>query len=166
MGLLQELNLKPGVIYGDDVLKLFTYAKEKGFAIPAINCVRTRLPRGATRAPSQSHDPIANPIRWPSDFLLHRRRIPRGCPRLQVPHHPPDVRLVARSCHIPNASETTTDHACSSQGGAAFFAGKGVADSAEKREASVAGAVAAAHYIRSIAPIYGVPVVLHSDHCA
>ncbi len=40
MGLLQELNLKPGVIYGDDVLKLFTYAKDKGFAIPAINVVR------------------------------------------------------------------------------------------------------------------------------
>lgn len=40
MGILQELNLKPGVIYGDDVLKLFTYAKEKGFAIPAINTVR------------------------------------------------------------------------------------------------------------------------------
>lgn len=32
--------------------------------------------------------------------------------------------------------------------------------------ASIAGAVAAAHYIRSIAPTYGVPVVLHTDHCA
>ncbi|KAG7107663.1 Fructose-bisphosphate aldolase like protein [Verticillium longisporum] len=37
MGVLQDLNLKPGVIYGDDVLKLFTYAKEKGFAMPAVN---------------------------------------------------------------------------------------------------------------------------------
>ena len=35
-----------------------------------------------------------------------------------------------------------------------------------KQEASVAGAIAGAHYIRSIAPIYGVPVVLHTDHCA
>jgi fructose-bisphosphate aldolase class II len=51
-----------------------------------------------------------------------------------------------------------------SQGGSAYFAGKGVKDSAEKREASVAGAIAGAHYIRSIAPIYGVPVVLHTDH--
>lgn len=32
--------------------------------------------------------------------------------------------------------------------------------------ASVAGAVAGAHYIRSIAPAYGVPVILHTDHCA
>ncbi|KAJ0149976.1 hypothetical protein CTA2_495, partial [Colletotrichum tanaceti] len=32
MGLLQDLNLKPGVVYGDDLLKLFNYAKEKEFA--------------------------------------------------------------------------------------------------------------------------------------
>jgi fructose-bisphosphate aldolase class II len=51
-----------------------------------------------------------------------------------------------------------------SQGGAAYFAGKGVDNKDQK--ASIAGAVAAAKYIRSVAPIYGVPVVLHSDHCA
>ena len=51
-----------------------------------------------------------------------------------------------------------------SQGGAAFFAGKGVANG--NQEASIAGAVAGAHYIRSIAPSYGIPVVLHTDHCA
>jgi fructose-bisphosphate aldolase class II len=53
-----------------------------------------------------------------------------------------------------------------SQGGAAFWAGKGIKNSAEKQEASVAGAVAAAHFVRAIAPIYGIPVVMHSDHCA
>ncbi|KAK4687287.1 fructose-bisphosphate aldolase, class II, partial [Tremellales sp. Uapishka_1] len=51
-----------------------------------------------------------------------------------------------------------------SQGGAAFFAGKGLANG--NQEASIAGAVAAAHFIRSIAPSYGIPVVLHTDHCA
>lgn len=51
-----------------------------------------------------------------------------------------------------------------SQGGAAYFAGKGVDN--KDQAASIAGAVAAAHYIRSIAPIYGIPVVLHTDHCA
>lgn len=51
-----------------------------------------------------------------------------------------------------------------SQGGAAFFAGKGVANG--KQEASIAGAIAAAHYIRAVAPAYGIPVVLHTDHCA
>ena len=34
------------------------------------------------------------------------------------------------------------------------------------QEASIAGAIAGAHYIRSIAPTYGIPVVLHTDHCA
>ena len=43
-----------------------------------------------------------------------------------------------------------------SQGGAAFFGGKGLKNSAEKQEASVAGSIAAAHFIRAIAPAYGV----------
>jgi len=51
-----------------------------------------------------------------------------------------------------------------SQGGAAYFAGKGVDNKDQK--ASIAGAVAAAHYIRAIAPAYGIPVILHTDHCA
>jgi len=51
-----------------------------------------------------------------------------------------------------------------SQGGSAYFAGKGLSNTDQK--ASIAGAIAGAHYIRSIAPAYGVPVVLHTDHCA
>jgi fructose-bisphosphate aldolase class II len=51
-----------------------------------------------------------------------------------------------------------------SQGGAAYFCGKGVSNDGQK--ASITGAVAAAHYIRSVAPAYEIPVVLHSDHCA
>jgi hypothetical protein len=45
-----------------------------------------------------------------------------------------------------------------SQGGAAFFAGKGVDN--KDQAGSIAGAIAAAHFIRSIAPAYGIPVVL------
>ncbi|KAM0792196.1 hypothetical protein ACM66B_004893 [Microbotryomycetes sp. NB124-2] len=51
-----------------------------------------------------------------------------------------------------------------SQGGAAFFGGKGLKN--DNQEGSIAGSVAAAHYIRAIAPAYGIPVVIHSDHCA
>ncbi|KAL6715958.1 Fructose-bisphosphate aldolase 1 [Lecanora helva] len=51
-----------------------------------------------------------------------------------------------------------------SQGGAAFFGGKGVSNG--NQEASIGGAIAAAHYIRSVAPLYNIPVVLHTDHCA
>jgi hypothetical protein len=36
MGALDVLSRKSGVIVGDDVLKLFNYAQEKNFAIPAI----------------------------------------------------------------------------------------------------------------------------------
>ncbi|AMD20844.1 HDR102Cp [Eremothecium sinecaudum] len=51
-----------------------------------------------------------------------------------------------------------------SNGGAAYFAGKGVSN--EGQNASIKGSIAAAHYIRSIAPAYDIPVVLHTDHCA
>jgi fructose-bisphosphate aldolase class II len=51
-----------------------------------------------------------------------------------------------------------------SQGGAAYFAGKGVDN--KDQFASIQGGIAAAHYIRAIAPAYGIPVILHTDHCA
>lgn len=51
-----------------------------------------------------------------------------------------------------------------SSGGSAFFGGKGLSNEGDK--ASIAGSIAAAHFIRSIAPAYGIPVILHSDHCA
>jgi len=51
-----------------------------------------------------------------------------------------------------------------SQGGAAYFAGKGVDN--KDQSASIQGAIAGAHYIRAIAPAYGIPVILHTDHCA
>lgn len=51
-----------------------------------------------------------------------------------------------------------------SQGGSAFYAGKGMSN--ENQRASIVGAVSAAHHVRRVAKEYGVPVVLHSDHCA
>jgi fructose-bisphosphate aldolase class II len=51
-----------------------------------------------------------------------------------------------------------------SNGGGQFNAGKFL-DNADQR-ASVAGAVAGAHHIRMLAEYYGVPVILHTDHCA
>ncbi|EEB06266.1 fructose-bisphosphate aldolase Fba1 [Schizosaccharomyces japonicus yFS275] len=102
-----------GVITGDNVLKLFTYAREHGFAIPAINVTSSSTAIAALEAAREARSPII----------------------LQC-----------------------------SNGGSAYFAGK--ASSNEGQKASIAGSIAAAHYIRSIAPFYGVPVVLHSDHCA
>lgn len=51
-----------------------------------------------------------------------------------------------------------------SNSGAAFFVGKGA--NVSGIEASVAGASAAAHYVRSVAKYYDVPVILHTDHAA
>jgi len=51
-----------------------------------------------------------------------------------------------------------------SEGGSAFMAGKSLPN--DKKQASVLGAVAGAHYVRQVAPAYGMPVFCHSDHCA
>merc|ERR1719370_1506160 len=51
-----------------------------------------------------------------------------------------------------------------SNGGAAFLAGKGIKNTNEK--AAILGAIAGAQHVRLMAKHYGVPVVLHSDHCA
>ncbi|KAL8871354.1 MAG: hypothetical protein Q9174_002794 [Haloplaca sp. 1 TL-2023] len=108
-----NLSRKSGVIVGDDVLKLFNYAQEKEFAIPAINVTSSSTVVASLEAARDKKAPII----------------------LQM-----------------------------SQGGAAYFAGKGVAN--DKQQASIAGAVAGAQYIRSIAASYEIPVILHTDHCA
>ncbi|KAF2084801.1 fructose-bisphosphate aldolase, class II [Saccharata proteae CBS 121410] len=113
MGVQDVLSRKSGVIYGDDVLKLFNYCQEHNFAIPAINVTSSSTVVASLEAARDSKSPII----------------------LQT-----------------------------SQGGAAYFAGKGVDN--KDQSASIQGAIAAAHYIRAIAPAYGVPVVLHTDHCA
>ncbi|AAS50838.2 ABR068Cp [Eremothecium gossypii ATCC 10895] len=113
MGVQDVLKRKQGVIVGDDVRALFSYAREHKFAIPAINVTSSSTVVAALEAARDSKSPII----------------------LQT-----------------------------SNGGAAYFAGKGVSN--EGQYAAVQGATAAAHYIRSIAPAYGVPVVLHTDHCA
>jgi fructose-bisphosphate aldolase, class II len=51
-----------------------------------------------------------------------------------------------------------------SHGGSQFNAGKTL-DNA-KHAASIAGAIAGAHHVRTLAASYGVPVILHTDHCA
>jgi fructose-bisphosphate aldolase class II len=51
-----------------------------------------------------------------------------------------------------------------SEGGAAFYCGKALPN--DKKQASILGAIAGAHYTRHVAPAYGIPVILHTDHCA
>jgi len=51
-----------------------------------------------------------------------------------------------------------------SQGGAAFYAGKGLSN--EDQRAAILGGVSGAQHVHTMAEAYGVPVILHTDHCA
>lgn len=51
-----------------------------------------------------------------------------------------------------------------SNGGAAFLAGRGVKTNI-LQGAAILGAVSGAHYVHLMAEHYGVPVILHTDHC-
>ena len=111
MGLLDIV--PAGVLTGDNVRKVFDYAKEHNFAIPAINVTSTSTANAVLEAARDIKSPII----------------------IQV-----------------------------SQGGSAYFAGKGLAN--DKQQASIIGAVTAAHHVRLVSKAYGVPVIMHSDHCA
>jgi len=50
-----------------------------------------------------------------------------------------------------------------SKGGGQFIAGKSLAN--EDDEASIAGCIAGAKHVHEVAKLYGIPVVLHTDHC-
>ncbi len=51
-----------------------------------------------------------------------------------------------------------------SNGGAQFYAGKGLSNEGQK--ASIAGGVSGALHVHKMAEAYGVPVILHTDHAA
>ncbi|MFI3314290.1 MAG: class II fructose-bisphosphate aldolase [Rikenellaceae bacterium] len=102
-----------GVITGETVQNLFAYAKEQGFAIPAVNVTGT--------------DTINA------------------------------VLETARACNAPVIIQL-------SNGGASFYAGKGLSNDGQK--SAIIGAISAAHHVHTVAESYGVPVILHTDHAA
>ncbi len=51
-----------------------------------------------------------------------------------------------------------------SSGGGIFYAGKGLSN--ENHAAAIAGSVSGALHVHEMAKAYGVPVILHTDHCA
>ncbi len=51
-----------------------------------------------------------------------------------------------------------------SNGGASFYAGKGLSNEGEK--AAILGAISGAKHVHTLAKAYGVPVILHTDHAA
>jgi len=51
-----------------------------------------------------------------------------------------------------------------SSGGSQFYAGKALDN--KNYKAAIAGAVSGAFHVRTLAEQYGIPVILHTDHCA
>ena len=105
--------VKPGVLSGDDIQKVFAAAKEQGFALPAVNVVGTDSINGVLEAAKEVNSPVI----------------------IQF-----------------------------SNGGASFYAGKGLGNEDEK--AAIAGAISGAQHVHIMAKAYGVPVILHTDHAA
>ena len=112
MTTLNEL-VHAGVITGDDVQKVFAYAKAHGFALPAVNCTGTNTVNAALETAKEQDKPLI----------------------IQF-----------------------------SNGGAAFYAGKSLSNDGQR--AAIAGAISAAMHIHHLAEMYGVRVMVHTDHCA
>lgn len=106
-------NIKPGVATGDQVQEIFRYAKEKGFALPAVNVTGSNTINGVLETAAKLNAPVI----------------------IQF-----------------------------SNGGAQFNAGKGLSNAGEK--AAIAGGIAGAKHIHTLAEAYGATVILHTDHCA
>jgi len=111
MGVLEIV--KPGVLFGEDVQKVYDYAKQEGFAIPAVNVVGTDSVNAILEAAAKVNSPVI----------------------IQF-----------------------------SNGGASYYAGKGLSNEDEK--AAIAGAVSGAMHVHMMAEAYGVAVILHTDHAA
>jgi fructose-bisphosphate aldolase class II len=106
-------NIKPGVATGDEVQAIFKHAKEKGFALPAINVTCSSTINAVMETAAKINSPVI----------------------IQF-----------------------------SNGGAHFNAGKGLSNENEK--AAIAGGIAGAKHIHTLAETYGAVVILHTDHCA
>jgi fructose-bisphosphate aldolase class II len=106
-------NIRPGVATGDQVQEIFNYAKEKGFALPAVNVTGSSTINGVLETAAKLNAPVI----------------------IQF-----------------------------SNGGAQFNAGKGLSNAGEK--AAIAGGIAGALHIHTLAEAYGATVILHTDHCA
>ena len=105
--------IKSGVATGDEVQDIFKLAKEKSFALPAVNVISSSSINAVLETAKELNAPVI----------------------IQF-----------------------------SNGGAVFNAGKGLKN--ENQSAAIAGSIAGAKHVHTMAKAYGVPVILHTDHCA
>jgi hypothetical protein len=50
--------VKPGVLFGEDVSKVYAHAKEHGYALPAVNVVNTESINGVLEAAAKVNSPV------------------------------------------------------------------------------------------------------------
>lgn len=105
--------IEPGVATGQQTQAIFQLAKQKGFALPAINVSSTSTVNAVMEAAAKLKAPVI----------------------IQF-----------------------------SNGGAQYFAGKGLSNANEK--AAILGAISGARHVHALAQAYGATVILHTDHCA
>lgn len=106
------MKFRSGVLFGKELKNIYAYAKDKGFAIPAINCVGTNTINACLEVAGELKSPII-------------------------------IQL--------------------SNGGGAFYAGKGANN--DNEESSILGCVSAALHIHTLAELYNATVLIHTDHC-
>lgn len=110
------LSLVPaGVLTGTQANAIYEYAKEEGFAIPAVNIVGSNSLNAVLETAKKVNSPVI-------------------------------IQL--------------------SNGGASFYAGKGINGTNEIGIGDAIGAIAAAQHAHLLSEHYGVPVILHTDHAA
>jgi fructose-bisphosphate aldolase class II len=105
--------IKPGVATGDHVQEIFNLAKQKQFALPAVNVIGSSSINAVLETAKELNSPVI----------------------IQF-----------------------------SNGGAIYNAGKSLDNSNQK--AAIAGSIAGAKHVHTMSKAYGVPVILHTDHCA
>lgn len=110
---MSDKKFPAGVLTGDQVGQMFAYAKEKGFALPAVNVTGTDTVNAVLETAAAVNSPVI-------------------------------IQL--------------------SNGGAAFYAGKGL--KLDGQGTAILGAISAAKHVHTVAEAYGVPVILHTDHAA
>lgn len=149
--------------------KLLNHARDHGYAIPAVNCTSTSTVNAVLEAAAKARSPVIIQFSngggafFAGAFLCACCVL--GLPACWGPWCDGRCRSLhsARFKHLayPPTLSMQCGHNCKPL---TSTTGKTLPN--KNQEASILGSVAGAHYVRAVAKTYGVPVLLHSDHCA
>jgi fructose-bisphosphate aldolase class II len=110
---MMDTKIKSGVVSGKAMQEIFKLAKEKNFALPAVNVTGSQTVNAVMETAKEMNAPVI--VQY-------------------------------------------------SNGGCSYNAGKGLSN--ENEQAAIAGGIAGALHVHTLAKFYDIPVILHTDHCA